>query len=217
MSQDRFRQLMLGFALLLGLQGLWIVIPESFSSGAAQLPGDETAATQMTLRRPKARWAASLGIVRGDLWADVALTYSELIWSTNPDVNQQRARSVIERALTYSPHRSDLWLLFALLSYRFDWNQSQLSSALKMSYYTGANEPDLVSLRIFAAVSSPSLDDIELQEMLRHDIRIIITRRPDLKPTIIAAYKSASMANKKFIEMVISEVDPQFLAAIVAH
>lgn len=211
MSHDRFRKLMLGFALLLGLQGLWIVAPESFSAGADQLPRDETTATQMSLQRPKARWAASFGIVRGDLWADVALTYAELIWSTNPDVNQQMARSVIERTLTYAPHRSDIWLLFALLSYRFDWSQAQLSSALKMSYYTGANEPDLVPLRIFAAVKSP-LDDIELQEMLRHDIRMIITRQPDLKPTIIAAYKNAPMANKKFIEMATSEVDPQLLA-----
>jgi hypothetical protein len=214
MSHDRFRQLMLAFAVALGVQSVWIVLPESISAGAIHLPPDEHAAAGARLQQTRARWAASLGILRGDLWADSALIYADLILAGNPDVTQQAARSLTERALSYAPHRSDVWLLFALLSYRFDWSQLRLAAALKMSYYTGANESDLFPLRIFVSVGSPALDDGELQEMVRRDIRIIITRQPDLKPTVIAAYKNAPTTNKKFIENVISEVDQQFLASV---
>jgi hypothetical protein len=214
MSHDRFRHLMLVFAVALGVQSAWVILPESISAGAIHLPPDEQAAAGARLQRVRARWAASLGFLRGDLWADSAVTYADLIFARNPDGTQQAARSVTERALAYAPHRSDVWLLFALLSYRFDWGQLRLADALKMSYYTGANESELVPLRIFVSVSSPALDDNELQEMVRRDIRMILTGQPDLKPVLVGAYKNASTTNKRFMENVISEIDQQFLAYI---
>ena len=119
-----------------------------------------------------------------------------------------------ERALLYSPHRADVWLLLALLLSRFAGNRLQLAPVLKMSYYTGANELHLVPWRMFASVSSSALDDAELQDLVRRDIRMIISRKPDFKSTLIAAYKNAPTTNKRFIENVIAEVDPRLLASI---
>jgi hypothetical protein len=219
MSYSRFRQLLLAFALFLGFQALWILVPETIRPGVVQLPLDSQVAALAKLRRSKTLWAASLGFVRGDLWADGALTYADLIW-TDPDDNaraklEQEARTSAERALAYSPHRADVWLLLAALSYRFKWNQSQLASALKMSYYTGSNEISLVPLRLFVSVGSQVLDDTELQEMVRRDIRMIVTRNLDLKPMLTAAYKLAPSANKKFIESAVAESDSHFVMELV--
>jgi hypothetical protein len=215
MSHNWFRHLMLAFALILAIQSVWIVLPEAISPGAIHLPLDGEAAAAAKLQRPRAWWAALLGFVRGDLWADIAFTYADLIQTQNPDANQQTARAMTERALIYSPHRADVWLLLALLFSHRDGSQAKLAAALKMSYYTGANEIYLVPWRIFASVSSSALDDTELQDMVRRDIRMIITREPELKPTLIAVYNNASASNKKFMENAIGEVDPQFLASVI--
>jgi hypothetical protein len=211
---------MLIFAIALGFQAIWIALPEAIRPGPIRLPLDEQAAASAKLQRPRAAWAAAIGFVRGDLWVDAALTYSNLIWTANPDKEdarekpEQDARISAERALIYSPHRADAWLLLAALTYRFDWGQSRLAEALKMSYYTGPNEIHLVPLRLFVSVSSQALEDVELQEMVRRDIRMIITRRPDLKQILISAYKNASATNRKFIENAVAEVDPQFLGSV---
>jgi hypothetical protein len=215
MSQSRPRQLMLIFAIALGLQAIWIVLPELIRPGSIPLPLDGQAAASTKLQRPRAAWAAAIGFVRGDLWVDSALTYSDLIWTANPDkADEQDALTTAERGLIYSPYRADAWLLLAALSFRFDWGQSRLAALLKMSYYTGPNEIYLVPLRLFVSVSSQALEDVELQEMVRRDIRLIITRKPDLKEFLISAYENASATNRKIIENAVAEVDPQFLRSI---
>jgi len=212
-SQTRFRLLMLAFALVLGFQAMWIILPETIRPGPIHLSFDKRAAASAQLQRSKAAWAASLGSVRGDLWADNALTYADLIWTGNPE---QEARASAQRALTYSPHRADVWLLLATLNSRFDGTALQAASALKMSYYTGPNEISLFPLRFFVSFRSQALDDIELQDMVRRDIRMVITRKPDLKPDLIIAYKNASPENRKFVDQAIAEVDSTFLASVRA-
>jgi hypothetical protein len=220
MSQMRFRQLMLAFALVLGFQATWIILPETIRPGPIHLSFDVQAAALTKLQRSRAGWAASLGSVRGDLWADTALTYEDLIWAGNSnnknasDRLEQEARAAAERALTYSPHRADVWLLLAAFASPFDGAASPAASALKLSYYTGLNEISLTPLRLFVSFGSQALDDVELQEMVRRDIRMAMTRKPDLKPALIIAYKNASPANKTFVEQAIAEVDSIFLASI---
>jgi hypothetical protein len=217
MLQNRLRQLMLIFAIALGFQAIWIVLPESIRPGPILLPLDGQAAAAAKLQRPRAARAAAIGFVRGDLWVDTAVTYSDLIWTRNPEKEnarnkpEQDARIIAERALIYSPHRADAWLLLAALTYRFDWGQTRLAEALKMSYYTGPNEIHLVPLRLLVSVRSQALEDVELQDMVRRDIRMIITRKPDFKQILISVYKNSSATSMKFIENAVAEVDPQFL------
>jgi hypothetical protein len=217
MSQGRFRQAMLAFSLVLGFHAIWIVLPELIRPGAIHLPLSPQAAALVQPQRSRTLLAASLGFVRGDLWADSAFTYSELIWMGDPgDTNRvaPEARAKAERALSYSPHRSDVWLFLAALAYRFNSPESRVVSALKLSYYTGTNETTLMPLRLFLSLASQMLVDTELQEMVRRDIHIIMTRKPELKPALTTAYKNASLANKSFAEAAINEADPAFLASI---
>jgi hypothetical protein len=220
MSHTRLRLLMLAFALVLGFQGMWIILPETIRPGPIHLSFDAQAAALAKPQRTKAAWAASLGSVRGELWADNALTYADLIWTGNTnnkdasDRLEQEARASAERALTYSPHRADVWLLLAAFASRFDGTALQAASALKLSFYTGSNEIYLIPLRLFVTFRSQALDDVELQEMVRRDIRIAITRKPDMKPALIIAYKNASPENRSFVEQAIAEVDATFLASV---
>jgi hypothetical protein len=220
MSQTRFRRLLLAFAFVLSFQAAWIILPEMIRPGPLHLSFTLQATALDKLQRFKAGWAASLASVRGDLWADNALTYEDLIWAGNSsstnasDSLEQGARAAVERALTYSPHRADVWLLLAAFASRFDGVDPPAASALKLSYYTGSNEISLIPLRLFVSFRLQALDDVELQEMVRRDIRMAMTRKPDLKPALITAYKNATPANRNFVEQAISEVDSTFLASI---
>jgi hypothetical protein len=220
MSQTRFRGLMLAFALVLGFQSTWIILPEAIRPGPFHLSFDAQAAALAKLQRSKAGWAASLASARGDLWADNALTYEDLIWAGTfnnknaSDTLDQEARAAAERALTYSPHRTDVWLLLAAFVSPFEGAASPAASALKMAYYTGSNEISLIPSRLFVSFRSQALDDVELQELVGRDIRVAMTRKPNLKPALIIAYKNASPANKNFVEQAIAEVDSTFLASI---
>ena len=214
MSRTRFRQLMLVFALVLGFQAMWIILPETIRPGSIHFSLDAQAAK---LQRSKAAWAASLASVRGDLWADNALTYTDLIWTRNlnnkdaSDRLDQEARASAEQALTFSPHRADVWLQLAAFA---DGTDLQAASVLKLSYYTGSNEISLIPLRLFVSFRLQALEDVELQEMVRRDIRMAVKLKPELKPALIIAYKSASPVNKQFVEQAIAEVDSTFLASI---
>ena len=62
------------------------------------------------------------------------------------------------------------------------------AAALRMSYYTGANEVELIPLRLHLAVNSQALAEKDFQELVRHDIRTIVTRKPELKPAILTLF-----------------------------
>jgi hypothetical protein len=62
---------------------------------------------------------------------------------------------------------------------------------LKMSYYTAPNELALLPLRLNVSLHAKGvIDDAELQDMVRRDISVILTRAPALKPALVAAYRS---------------------------
>ena len=81
-----------------------------------------------------------------------------------------------------------------------------------MSYYTAPNEQALFLLRIKVALQADGPADPDLADMIRRDIRLLITKNPALKPALLAVYKAASSPNKQFVERVVAEVDPAYLA-----
>ena len=157
-------------------------------------------------------------MVRGDLWAESAFTHSNLLWTqqtTAPDAGSatvEEARVQLERAARYSPHRGDVWLLFAAMADRYNWQGYKPSALLRMSYYTAPNEQALFLLRIKVALQADGPADPDLADMIRRDIRLLITKNPALKPALLAVYKAASSPNKQFVERVVAEVDPAYLA-----
>ena len=77
-SHDFFRVALLLFAVLLGGQSIWILTAEILRPSSFELPTTAQAAVTSADRNAAAR-AASFGVVRGDLWAEYALTYLDLL------------------------------------------------------------------------------------------------------------------------------------------
>ncbi len=220
----RFRAGLLVFSAVLAALSAWIIVAEYYRPRRIYLPVDQLADLLRGERddQQNAKRAASLALVRGDLWAESAFTYSDLLWrepTTVQDSNDRissEARLDLEKAVRYSPHRGDVWLMFAAMADRYNWQGYQPSALLKMSYYTAPNELSLFPLRFQISLRPNSLQDSEIQDMIRRDIRMVVTKAPSLKPALIAAYKSAPSSSKAMVERVISEIDPTYLSAMRA-
>lgn len=212
---------LVAFSLVLIAQAMWILLAEYHHPRRIRLPLDEPASAVARLDRDNASRAAERAVVRGDLWAESAFTYANLIW-TQPvrgvELSAETgrlARAQLERALRYSPHRGDVWLLLAAMAERYGWQDQKPIALLKMSYYTAPNERALFPMRVRAALAANGLQDMELPDMIRRDIRLM-ARTPVFKPALAAIYKSASGPNREFIERAMSEIDPAYLASLRA-
>jgi hypothetical protein len=211
------------FSIALTAQAAWILLAERYPQNHMRLAVYQDASTVTRIEQEKIMRAASAAVVRGDLWAESAFTYAGKIWSDltiklDPDdgINGEAHKS-LTRALRYSPHRGDVWLMFAALADRYNWSRYQAGSLLKMSYYTAPNEFTLFPLRLIVSLHAKGvMGDAELQDMVWRDISLILTRAPALKPALVAAYRSASPAGKAFAERVITEIDPSYLGVLRA-
>jgi hypothetical protein len=211
------------FGVFLSAQAAWILLAERHRLNYTKLPFDRKTATMAFTEQDKISYAASLAVVRGDLWAESAFTYgSQLSIDRATELNagdqlNTEARTTLTRALRYSPHRGDVWLMFAALANKYKWPGYQPSLLLKMSYYTAPNELALFPLRLNVSLHAKGvIDDAELQDMVRRDISVILTRAPALKPALVAAYRSALPQGKVFAERVVSEIDPGYLGVVRA-
>jgi hypothetical protein len=209
------------FGIFLCAQAGWILLAETYPPSHIVLPADAKAAAVAFAERDRIRQAASLAVVRGDLWAESAFTYAGRLWTdqaADPNVGEKsnaEAPNALNRALRFAPHRGDVWLLFAALADQYKWAGYQPGALLKMSYYTAPNELALFPLRLNVSLRSKgAIDDAELQDLVRRDIGVILTRAPALKPALVAAYKTALPQGKAFAERVISEIDPGYLGVV---
>ena len=80
----RLRSALLALGAILGLSGIWMVIPDLLSPKAADLPFDRAAAEAAATHRTGALMAAEIGLVRGDLWAKAAFTGAPFLWTDRP-------------------------------------------------------------------------------------------------------------------------------------
>jgi hypothetical protein len=126
----------------------------------------------------------------------------------------ERARAALDKALVYAPHQADAWLLLAGLESRYQPQKSDPVEALKMSYYTGPSERALIPLRLLVATHFDSLDDIEVQQFIRRDLRFLLAQQD--KSVVAEAYAGASSAGRRFIEQTVGEIDPPYLGSLRA-
>ena len=138
------------FALLLGIHAAWTLTPELVRPPQPDFPvaGARAAVARNDLNR--AVFAATLAVVRGDLWADGAIL---LAGGLQDDIDAGKtgqaptaladARAMAERAVRLSPHDSRIWLLIAAIDARLDWLDRRVGAPLKMSYYTAPNDAAL--------------------------------------------------------------------------
>jgi hypothetical protein len=218
-----FRNNILIFAGVLAMQAAWLVTAEFIRPILPYFPQDKASEERASAARSVAVTAASIGWVRGDLWTDAAIALSsgltsEAVGESDPQMTPRRdqARAVAHRAARLSPHDSRTWLLLAALDSRIDWPNSEFANRLKMSYFTGPNEPALTPLRIRIATRSMAITDAEMQNLVAQDIRTIILRNPDQKSSLLAAYRDTSPEGKQFIEATVGDLDKNLLATIRA-
>ena len=195
------------FAILLGVQCVWLVLAEFYRPNINRLPMGAASAAAAQNERIRARRAAMIGTIRGDLWAESAFTYADLMWDDGKGgANLVQARSSLDRALADAPLKSSAWLLLAGLASRYRLAGIDVKEALKMSYYTGPSELQLMPLRLLIAAQADPFSDIELRDSISREVRVLFTHQQ--KPAIVAAYNAAPPAGRRFIENRTVEIDP---------
>jgi hypothetical protein len=220
-SQFAFRLCALIFAGSLGVQALWLLSTELVHPKIAYFPADKAASEQAAGLRLAALFAAEIGSIRGNLWADYAVTlFSELLTDTKnatassiQDLSDD-TRDATVTAAKLAPTDSRIWLLLALIDQRLDRLGRGILGPLKMSYYTGPNTAALIPTRLLIAARSAAITDPELQGLVGREIRTVVTRRPDLRPALFIAYRDAVPEGRRFLEAAIGDLDRNLLASI---
>jgi hypothetical protein len=217
-SRAAFRLSAMIFAAILGLLSLWLLAAALVRPTLPYFLTDAAAAKAAAAQRDRAGAAAQIGFVRGDLWADYAMALAAQLpqaiergGSAAPPSADEHARAAAERAARLAPHDSRVWLLLA-----GERASGDAAGALRMSYFTGPNEPALTPLRLLIAARSNAIADPDLQILVGQEIRTVVTRKPDLKPSILVAYRNASPEGRRFIEAKVGELDPTLLGAVRA-
>jgi hypothetical protein len=204
-----FRSITLAFAALLAVQSVWLLLAELTRPGIDRLPPDAASAAVAVKQRGLAAWAALFGVIRGDLWADSAFTYADLLWGDNGSSAGiapalERVRGNLEHALDDAPHQSGAWLLLAGLAARYPSLDFNATQALKTSYYTGPSEQDLMLPRLRIAAQSNFLNDAEIREFASRDLRLLFARHQ--KSAIDEAYNGGSPIGQAFIKQTVGQM-----------
>lgn len=211
---------MLIFAVLLAAQCAWLLVANLARPHIDRLPTDPNSAAAAAQQREAATWAATVGGIRGDLWANSAFTYASLLWSKPGQIaaaEQQQlseAAAQLGRALGNAPYNSGAWLLFAGLALRYPSVNLNSDAALKMSYYTGPSEQYLIPLRLQIAARSDFVRDVELREFVSRDLNFLLSRQED--SAVVAAYNAASSVGRTFIERAVGNTNPSVLKLLHA-
>jgi hypothetical protein len=216
-----FRGTILVLAFVLACQAFWILAAEFYRPSAIGFPTNFQVSPTAVAKRDAAHLAALFGLIRGDLWAQDALAYPDIFWPNERNNTPAQRPAVVEQAhnatlwaLADAPHDARTWLVLASIDSRFDWLNGKASAALRMSYYTGANEVTLIPLRLLLAVGFSSISDTDFQQLVRHDILIVVTRKPEFKSSLLDAYRYALPAGQNFIEQTLKELDPKLLSTL---
>jgi hypothetical protein len=103
-----------------------------------------------------------------------------------------------------------MWLVLALLEGRSNLGDSLIAEALKMSYLTGPNRAELIPVRLDTVTLHQSLNDADLRELARGDVRIVLTQFPDQRPALVKDYVRGSSVGKSFLEETARMFEPKF-------
>jgi hypothetical protein len=217
-SEAQFRNILMVFAIALGIAGVWTFVSELARTPRIGFPANQNYSAAKG-QRPRMALAAHVGLVRGDLWAELFLSFADSILGQNGRdfgaiETLNAAMPAAERALAYAPYRSDVWLLLAVMSEKYELQTPNSAAPLMMSYYTAPYNLDLIPLRLSVATRGDALRDADLRQFVEQDLQMIFAGRPELRPAVIAAYATASIEGKHLIESVVEQADPSFLASL---
>jgi hypothetical protein len=215
----RFRIATVLLAMILGWFAIATIFAETLTPKTLHFP-HEFAVPDPIPQGSLADRAAEIAPLRGDLLADIAMARAAVALDpgTAADAPQtiaarQRALAAARQSLSLAPHASSMWLLVAMLWSRGE-SRDSVAELLKMSYLTGPAEVNLIPARLAVVAASAAITDAELKILVRGDIRLILTRRPDLKAAIVSAARRGSADGKAFIWDVVQSLDPGFAASL---
>jgi hypothetical protein len=211
---------LLAFGGVLALGGAWFLLCSLLLPQAVTLPLDRASAAAAATHRASALWAARLGAIRGDLFAQAAYSDASLLWldrarglDAASAAQVKTARANAETALALAPLNGAAWLFLAELP-RASGRAGDGLIPLQMSYFTAPNDPALARPRIERALASGVPIDKDLQEFMKGDLREILANQPRQKPAILAAYKTAAPQNQAIFEGLAADVDRDFSRAL---
>ena len=216
---NRFRIATLLMGIVLGWFAVATILAEKLSPTTQQISQDLTLPDSNT-SGSMGQWTPAAALWRGDLLADVAMARAAPALgvqksSPAPEIVKARegALASTKESLSLAPHSSRTWVLLAMLQNQGQDPQSA-AEALRMSYLTSAADVTLIPVRLGLISTSVSIADADLKNLARSDIRLILTRRPDLKPAIANAYRRGSPDGKAFIDDAVRSLDPGFAASL---
>jgi hypothetical protein len=198
----KFRSFLVIFSAFTLIQGIWILSAELLRPG---LGSERSAADRGPQTRAKI--AATIGLVRGDLWAEDALIQSGFDTSsgnlvlTGATSETSAARAAADRALSSAPLQAQMWLLLAA-SASSSGTDNVGAAALDMAYLTAPQSAALIPSRLLIAARSSALADQSVQDFVRMDADYIFTKAPALKSAFVAAYSASLPENRPFLEQV---------------
>src|SRR3569832_1337865 len=155
--------------------------------------------------------AAALAPFRSDLLADHASGFAgQALKSKGQLEKTDAARNAVKASLKIAPHNSQMWLLLALVQTSNNLADPLITESLKMSYLTGPNQADVIPIRLSAVTANNALDDSDLSDLARGDVRTLLTQLPEQRQTLVSDYAAASEVGKKFLDQSVAAIDPGF-------
>jgi hypothetical protein len=218
-SRRRFRLATIAAAVVLSWFSLVTILAEALTPAPPALAQSATRQAGQMSDDQGADWLAAAAPLRGDLLADVALARAIPVIdlgtpAASPEVLARResALALARQSLGFAPHDSRAWLLIAMLQAGGP-SSAAATEALKMSFLTAPSDPGLIPARL-AVLATSTTDDGEFASLARGDMRLVLTRRPDLKSAIVRAYDKGSTRGKALIRDIARALDPAFAATL---
>ncbi|WFU70984.1 hypothetical protein [Bradyrhizobium sp. CB2312] len=206
-----FRISLIALSLLVGCYGFVSGAAELAASARPVFPDDPKLSKQL---HEAPGWPGGIPF-RSDLESNHTLIEAlDAVRDGKASPRNDHARSRVISALSETPYDAGLWLTLALLEAQRDPSGPAVVGALRMAYITGANDVRLMPMRLYTATSADALFDLELAELARGDVRLMLTRRPELRVALVKAYRQASKQGKAFLEQAVQAVDPSFVGAL---
>ena len=192
-SLNNFRVTLVAISLTLGVYSMASVLAELGSPARPRFPSDLSKIISLSAEETPS-WPSAISPFRSDLESSYALNvalqalqFRKEKPATAPSEQNARAEATVKQALSIVPYDSELWLALALLEARRDPHNPKLPEALKMSYFVAPNDPQLMPVRLDTATSFDALSDPDLKELVLGDLRIMLTRKPDLRAAVVSA------------------------------
>ena len=219
-SSSRFRILLTALALIIGSHAMVSAMAEVTALKHTTFPADAASI--------RSRWTgdvpsslATLSPFGSELESNHALIAAlQAIQSgqqtpaTVQSTKHADAIGRVRRSLSTSPLNPNLWLALSVLQAQRDPHDPVVVEALKMAYFTAPNDARMMPVRIDIASRYDALAVPDVKDLVRNDVQLILTRRPESKPALVSAYRRASDLGKAFLVDAVESIDPSFLVTL---